>query len=249
MHIPEHSLDPTTCAVAGAISAAAIGYALHRVRQEPIYRKLPLMTIIGASIFAGQTLNFPISLASSGHFLGGALAGIMLGPWAGMLVMAAVVTLQCFVLNDGGVSALGANILNMAVVGSLVGHRVYSHVTSLVAGHRGAIVGAAAGAWCSVIVSALACSVELSLGGGYAAAATLVAMLSVHSLIAVGEMFLTGVAITAASADLARYTWRTAAVGLICSAIAAVTLSPFACRLPDGLETVTCAGVADAVRP
>ncbi|HEY2413962.1 MAG TPA: energy-coupling factor ABC transporter permease [Pirellulaceae bacterium] len=249
MHIPEHALDPTTCAVAGAISAAAVGYALHRVRQEPIYRKLPLMTIVGASIFAGQMLNFPISLASSGHFLGGALAGIMLGPWAGMLVMAAVVALQCFVLHDGGVSSLGANILNMAVVGSLVANRVYGRVTSFVAGRRGAMAGAAAGAWCSVMASALACSVELSLGGGYAAAATIVAMLSIHSLIAVGETVLTGLAVAAASADVARCTWRTAAVGLTCIAIAAVTLSPFACRLPDGLETVISAEITDAVHP
>jgi cobalt/nickel transport system permease protein len=227
------------------MSAAAIGYALYRVRQKPIDRKLPLMTIVGASIFAAQMLNFPISLASSGHFLGGALAGIMLGPWAGMLVMAAVVALQCFVLNDGGMSALGANILNMAVVGSLVGHSVYSRVTSVVAGRRGAIVGAAVGAWCSVMASALACSVELSVGGGYSAIATLVAMLSVHSLIAFGELFLTGIAIAAASADVARYTWRTAVAGLTCTAIVAILLSPFASHLPDGLETVIAAKSTD----
>jgi cobalt/nickel transport system permease protein len=247
MHIPEHALDPTTCAVAGAISAAAVGYALHRIRHEPISRKLPLMAIVGASIFAAQMLNFPISPASSGHFLGGALAGIMLGPWAGMLVMAAVVAIQCFMLNDGGLSALGANILNMAVIGSLIGHGVYSLVTRLIAGHRGAIAGAAAAAWCSVMASSLACSLELSVGGGFPAIATLAAMLSIHSVIACGELLLTSVVVVATSADFARYTWRTAAVGLTCAAIAAVMFSPLGSRLPDGLETVISAETSDTI--
>jgi cobalt/nickel transport system permease protein len=99
------------------------------------------------------------------------------------------------------------------------------------------------------MASALACSVELSLGGGYAAAATLLAMLSVHSLIAVGELLLTGVAVAATSADFARFTWRTAAVGFTCVAIAAVLFSPFASRLPDGLETVLATEISDAVHP
>src|SRR4051812_22552550 len=117
MHIPQHVLDPATCAATGAVSTAALSYAIYRVRREEISTKLPLMALTGVAVLVAQSLNFPIASGTSGHFLGGALAGILLGPWAGMLVMAAVVAIQCLMLNDGGISALGANILNMAVIG------------------------------------------------------------------------------------------------------------------------------------
>jgi cobalt/nickel transport system permease protein len=245
MHIPQHVLDPATCAATGAISTAALGYACYRLQREEISAKLPLIALTGVSVLVAQSLNFPIASGTSGHLLGGALTGILLGPWAGMLVMAAVVAIQCFALNDGGVSALGANILNMAVIGSFVGHGVYAQVKSSLNGRHAVTAGAVAGAGCSIIASAIACSLELSLGGGFPTVPTFAAMLSLHSLIALPEMLLTGIVIAVAVDGVAKVNWQAAAIGLACAAVSLMTLSPFASRLPDGLQTVISAAPED----
>jgi cobalt/nickel transport system permease protein len=234
MHIPQHVLDPATCAATGAISAAAISYAAYRVRQESVGQKLPLMALFGGSILAAQAMNYPIAAGASGHCLGGALAGIVLGPWAGMLVMAAVVLVQCVLFGDGGATALGANILNMAVIGSLAGHFVYSRLAARSLDRRGVAAGMAA-AWCSVMASAVACSAELSLGAGYPMGTTLVAMMFIHSLIGIGEMALTGAILTGLISGVAAPSptrvigldWRRAALGFACVLVGAAVFITF----------------------
>jgi cobalt/nickel transport system permease protein len=238
MHIPAHVLDPMTCAATGAISAAVVGYATYRAQRDSTDAKLPLVLLTGAGIFATQALNYPTIGGSSGHFLGGCLAAILLGPWAGILVMAAVIAVQALVLQDGGVDALGANILNMAVIGPWVGHAVYARVKGVLSERWGGMVAAIIAGWCSVMASAALCSLEISWGTDYSIVGMLTGMLSMHALIGLGEGFVTAVVLVAvAQQALAKCTWRTAMVGLMCVFLVAFALTPFACQLPDGLES------------
>jgi cobalt/nickel transport system permease protein len=116
MHIPDGLLDFKTWGTAYGLSAGATAYALYKVRDTLDEKKIPLLGITAAFVFAAQLLNFPVAAGTSGHFLGAMLACIMVGPWAGFLVMVVVLVVQCLVFADGGFAALGANIFNMALV-------------------------------------------------------------------------------------------------------------------------------------
>ena len=154
-------------------------------------RLVPAMGVFAAFIFAAQMLNFPVAGGTSGHLIGGALVAIVLGPWAGVLVMTAVVALQALLFQDGGLVAMGVNVLNMAVISTFVGWGVYvvgRRVTWSAAGLLG--VGFAA-AWVSVVVSALAAATELSLSGTSPFTVAFPAMGGVHALIGIGEGLIT----------------------------------------------------------
>ena len=123
MHIPDGFLSPRSrshCAVAGR---RAVGFGLNRAGVALDDRRVPLLGVTGAFIFAAQMLNFPVAGGTSGHFLGAALAAILLGPWLACLVLAVVLGVQAFVFADGGITALGANVLNMGVIGALARRR------------------------------------------------------------------------------------------------------------------------------
>ena len=205
MHIPDGFVDLPVALATGAAAATAVGYACSRLGKTLPPEKIPLLGVAGAFVFAGQMVNFPVAGGTSGHLLGAALITILLGPWAAMLVLTAVLTVQCFVFQDGGLSALGANVLNMAVIAPLVAHVVYRGL-----GKVGPILGSrpvatAAAAWSTVVVASLACSLELILSGTAAPVLVLPAMLGVHSLIGAGEAALTLGAlavVTAARPDL-----------------------------------------------
>ena len=150
---------------------------------------MPLLGVTAAFVFAAQMLNFPVAGGTSGHFLGAALAAILLGPWLACLVLAVVLVVQAFVFADGGITALGANILNMGVIGALLVGGL------MLAARRGAAAAAAArcsrvagvGAWLAVMAGAAACALELAISGTVPLGTVLPAMLGVHALIGVGE--------------------------------------------------------------
>lgn len=151
-----------------------------------------MMGVMAAFIFAAQMLNFPIAGGTSGHVLGAALAAILLGPWAGVLIMACVLIVQCLIFQDGGLTALGANILNMGVIGCFIGYYLYRGITSIWGEQRqGKLVGAFVGAWSSVVIAAAACALELSVSGTIPLAAALPAMAGIHALIGIGEGLVT----------------------------------------------------------
>ena len=131
MHIPDGMLQAPTWVPAWLGSAGVLAYAIREVRRRLSDGTIVMMAVLAALIFALQMLNFPVAGGTSGHFAGGAAAAIVLGLWPAMLVMAAVVTVQAFFFADGGFTALGANMLTMAIVGPLVGHAVYRVVTRL----------------------------------------------------------------------------------------------------------------------
>ena len=248
MHIPDHTLDPMTCLGTGAISAVALGYALYRVRTEPPERLRTLLAPSAACVFAAQMLNWPLPGGISGHLIGGVLASILLGPWGGMLTVAIVLTIQAFLFQDGGVMALGANVLNMAVVSAGVGYPIYYFTSRVLHGWPGRLLGAGLASWIAVLVGAAFCSLELSLGTSHDLSATLAAMLPAHAMIGVGEALVTSGAVALllfvghnAPADLAG--WQLTAgrstpllAGLAAGLVMAAFLSPLASTLPDGLD-------------
>ena len=194
MHIPDGFLTAPVSIAAWAASAGSVGYAVRRVNHELGERQVPLMGVTAAFIFAAQMMNFAVIGGTSGHLLGGALASILLGPWAAMLVLSSVITIQALLFQDGGLLAMGANIFNMAVIGVLVGWVTYTSLQRLLRG-RFAPVAHTAGAflagWLSIVVSAMLAAGELVLSGTLPAAVALPAMGGWHVLIGVGEGLIT----------------------------------------------------------
>ena len=192
MHIPDGFLNTATSAATWVASAGGVGYAAQRVTRTLRERQVPLMGVTGAFIFAAQMMNFTVAGGTSGHLLGGALAAILLGPWAASLVLTCVLVVQALIFQDGGLLALGANIFNMAIVGVWVGWLVYSGLRRLLGEKTWAtFLSGFAAAWLSVVVAALACSVELGLSGTAAWGVVLPAMGGVHALIGIGEGLIT----------------------------------------------------------
>ena len=125
MHIPDGFIDGKTAAASAVISAVGVGLALRRVRRELPPRKIPLLGLSAAFLFAAQMVNFPVAGGTSGHLVGGALVAALLGPSAAVVVVTTVLIVQCFLFQDGGVTALGANIFNMAIINSVAGYVIY----------------------------------------------------------------------------------------------------------------------------
>lgn len=249
MHIPDGFLSVTVAVAMWLISALVIAYALKRANKDLGERQVPLMGVLAACIFAGQMLNFAVAGGTSGHLLGAALATILLGPWAAVLVLTCVVSVQALIFQDGGLLALGANIFNMAVVGVFVAHFAYQSAQRLLEGHRwGVLVSGFIAGWLSIFVAALAAALELALSGTSPANVAVPAMGGIHALIGIGEGLITAGAlafIAAARPDLLRQ-GRTQAirggravwVGGLVIALALAVASPLASAHPDGLEWV-----------
>jgi cobalt/nickel transport system permease protein len=164
--------------------------------------RVPLLGVLAAFIFAAQMLNFPIAGGTSGHFLGATLAAVLLGPWLACLVMAVVLVVQAFAFADGGISALGANVLNMGVLGALLAGFVVVAAMKVLPHTRAAflsLVGIVS--WLAVMAGAAATSVELAVSGTVPLGTSLPAMLGVHSLIGIGEAVITAVAVGAVLAS------------------------------------------------
>ena len=126
MHIPDGFLSTGVSVAAWVGSAGGLSYAVRRVDETFGERQVPFMGVTAAFIFAAQMMNFPVAGGTSGHLLGGALAAILLGPWAGMIVLTSVLAVQALLFQDGGLLALGANILNMSVIGTPIAWLTYA---------------------------------------------------------------------------------------------------------------------------
>jgi cobalt/nickel transport system permease protein len=167
LHIPDGLLDFKTWGVLYGASGGATAYALYKVKDTFAEKKIPMLGITAAFIFAAQMLNFPVGAGVSGHFLGAMLACVMLGPWEGFLVMVVVLTVQCLIFADGGFAALGANIFNMALIAGPVCYfmfvvsksalsRKFSERTSL-------LTSLAVFSWLSVVLASAAAALELTI--------------------------------------------------------------------------------------
>src|ERR1700691_3251049 len=130
MHIPDGFLSPPVWATLDVVSVPAVAYVARRAQRESERnelgdRQIPLLGVMGAFVFAAQMINFPVGLGTSGHLVGGTLLAIVLGPAPAAIVMTAILAIQAFVFQDGGIVALGANIFNMALAGVLAGYLPY----------------------------------------------------------------------------------------------------------------------------
>jgi cobalt/nickel transport system permease protein len=241
MHVPDSMLNGSICPVTAVLSSAGIVaaavVAVKRTQKNAVSR----FAAVTALIFAAQMLNFPVVNGTSGHLLGGVLAAVMLGvPW-GMLSIALVVSIQALVFGDGGIAVLGANILNMAVIGAGVGGMCYEFLAGKFKNSAGAFEAMALASWFSVVLASLAVSVELAWAGTIPFAKCAPAMFSIHALIGIGEA---GITVAAAYA-FGRYDEKVElpernifAAPALTAVLCALALSPFACGWADGLEAV-----------
>jgi cobalt/nickel transport system permease protein len=198
MHIPDGFLSPEVAGATALVTVAAVGYGLKTASETLDERRVPLLGGTGAFVFAAQMLNFPVAGGTSGHFLGAALAAILLGPWLACLTMAVVIGLQAFVFADGGITALGANVLNMGVIGALlVGGLMFATRRVLPKSRKVLLAISGIGAWLAVMAGATATSVELAVSGTVPFDTVLPAMLGVHALIGIGEAVVTVAAVAA----------------------------------------------------
>ncbi|MCJ7808090.1 MAG: energy-coupling factor ABC transporter permease [Dehalococcoidia bacterium] len=192
MHIPDGFLNIATVATTYAVSTGGIGYALRQARKKLADKHVPLMGIMAAFIFAAQMLNFPIIGGTSGHLIGAALAAILLGPWAAVLIMTCVLIAQSLIFQDGGLLALGANILNMGIIASISGYYLYRLITGIMGTTRQGIrFGSFIAAWGSVVFASIACAIELWVSGIVPIHVVLPAMAGWHSIIGIGEGLIT----------------------------------------------------------
>lgn len=269
MHIPDGPLSPQVCFATGAASIAAVSYSLYRLRDKLADRIIPLTGMTAALVFAGQMVNFPLFFTGapvSGHLLGGVLAAALLGPWAGCLAIALVLLMQCLLFADGGILALGPNVLNMAVVGAWGGYAVLDGFRRVLGGGvRGTLAGVVAASWLTVMAGAAMFCLEFWWtirfdptpdAQAIRMSNVFTLMVAFHSLIGIGEAVITGGVIgfvlvhrpdlvgvnraeerEHASATMAGL-GRFLATGFVAAAAVAAFLAPFASEHSDGLEAV-----------
>ena len=256
MHIPDGFITGATTTGFGLSSAAAMAVAVRHTGKRLLDRTVPLAGLVAAFLFAAQMFNFPVMPGMSGHLLGGVLAAVLVGPWAAVVILAIVLGTQALFFADGGLTALGLNTFNLAVVGAGGGYLIYRALLRA-AGNKGRAVAGAAGlaAGLSVPLSAASFVLQFSLGGAaeVSISAVFVAMIGTHALIGIGEGVLTALVIATVmetrpdlvygapelAAPRRTVPLRTVLVtGLIVTVLVAVVMSSFASSNPDGLEFV-----------
>jgi cobalt/nickel transport system permease protein len=260
MHAPDGFLNAGTALVTAGLSVAAVGIGLRQSRQQLADRQIPLAGLAAAFVFAAQMFNFPVASGTTGHLLGGVLVAILLGPATGCLVVTVVIVIQALIFADGGLSALGYNVLNMAVITSFGGYALYRGLRRLLPPNAsGVVVAGGLAAAGSVVLAAMAFSIEWLFGATAPVPFDTVfgAMVGVHLLIGIGEGIITAMtlaAVLAARSDLVAgasdldprglgvkpvMTARGFLLaGALTVVVAATVVSQFAAPSPDGLERV-----------
>lgn len=198
MHIPDGLMSPLVAAVGWIVSIVFIALAVKLTNKRLEEKQIPFMAVLAAGIFVVQMLNFPVGGGTTGHLVGAALAAVLLGPVSGMIVMVAILLIQALLFGDGGITAFGLNVLNMAVVGSFVGWYSYRLISP-----KSKEVGMFVASWLAVFAGAFFCTVQLALsysmsGGAYGIDGSIAvpAMLGYHALIGIGEgIIATGVVV------------------------------------------------------
>jgi cobalt/nickel transport system permease protein len=265
VHLPDGFLSASVVAATWVTAGVGVAGALRAERRDPMPAPAGVLGAAAAFIFAAQMINVPVAPGTSGHLVGAALAAALLGPWRGLIVMAVVLAVQALLFQDGGLSALGANITDMGLGGVLTGYAVAALVTRVMRSERGCVAGAVVGAFAATLVSAVLTALWLGLSGLYPLRAILPLMLLTHVFVGVLEAALTGAIVTTVvrwRPDLvrglsasARPQYPAAAIlGALGLALAvAAFVSPFASALPDGLEHTAAqlgfAGRATAYAP
>jgi cobalt/nickel transport system permease protein len=248
MHIPDGFLSVPVSILFWILSALVIAYSLKRVSADLGERQVPLMGVLAAAIFAGQMLNFAVAGGTSGHLIGAALATILLGPWAAMVILTCVISIQALIFQDGGLLVLGTNIFNMAIIAVAVSYAVYN-TARWITGRRpwGIYTSGFIAAWTSVVVAALGTAMELAASGTSPANIAIPAMGGIHALIGIGEGLITVGALAflhatrndlLQSAETGQPRGRLVWVAGLALALLLAIASPLASQHPDGLMKV-----------
>ncbi|MCU1664473.1 MAG: Cobalamin biosynthesis protein CbiM [Pseudonocardia sp.] len=200
MHMSDGLVNAPTAAVFGLVAVIGLAVAVSRARADLDDRTAPMAGLVTAFVFAVQMINFPILPGASGHLLGGALVAILVGPWVGSLCIAIVLAVQALLFADGGLTALGANIVNMALIGVFAGYTVAIALRPLARRGRGGLVATAfVAALVNTVVAALAFVIEYAIGGagGASLGTVFTLMLGLHVLIGIGEGVITAATVGA----------------------------------------------------
>ena len=260
MHIPDGFLNGATSAGTAVVAAGGLGLSIKRAGAYLQDSRIALTGLVAAFVFALQMLNFPVGAGTSGHLLGGALAVILVGPWLGITAVGVVVIIQALLFADGGITALGSNILNMALTTGLVGWTLFRVMTRLLPkSWVSVMVATFTAGLVSVVATSVAFVVEYGVGGrGSVEVGTVfTAMVGVHFLIGVGEGLISAATVAAVGATrpeliaglertalsgretrpIRSGIWGFAASGLVVAALL-VLVAPLASSAPDGLERV-----------
>lgn len=199
MHMSDGLLNAPVSVVFLVIAALGVGFALVKARADLDDRTAPMAGLVATFIFAVQMINFPILPGASGHLLGGALAAILVGPWVGALCVTIVLVVQALLFADGGLTALGANVTNMALIGTATGFVVALALRRLAQRGKGGLAAVAfVSAFVNTVVAATGFVVEYAIGGAGGVEIGKVALLmwGLHALIGIGEGLITAATVT-----------------------------------------------------
>ncbi len=259
MHIPDAVLDPRVAVATGGLAVAGMFVALRKLEKQLGERTTVLMGTMSAFVFAAQMVNFPVGPMVSGHLLGEVLSAVMLGPWAGALVIGVVLIVQCLLFGDGALTALGANFVNMGLIGAVGGYAIYAPIRRAIGGRAGVVIGGMTTAWFSVLLASGAFAIELAASGRWAHFFQVLSWMGlVHAGIGLGEALITGLVLRfvlltrpdlvyqpeklepegAIAEGRGLRLGQIALAGLAIALAAGVFLAPFASKYDDGLEFV-----------
>ena len=198
LHIPDGFLSLPVSLFCWIITIVLIAVSLKKVQKDYEERTVPLMGVCAAFIFAAQMINFPIPGGTSGHLVGGTLAAILLGPWAGTLVVAVVFIVQAVLFQDGGLTVLGANILNMGLLGTFCGYYLYKSIRFTLGRRswKSTAIATIVASWFSVVIAAIMTAIQLALSETVPLNIALIAMVSWHLVIVIGEAIITVIAVS-----------------------------------------------------
>jgi cobalt/nickel transport system permease protein len=200
MHIPDGFINGATSAGFGVAAAGGLGAAVRQTGKYLSERQVPLAGLVAAFVFAAQMVNFPVISGMSGHLLGGVLAAVLVGPWAGFVVISVVLIVQGVFFADGGLSALGLNIINLGLLGAVGGYWLYRVLLRVLPkDHRGVVLSAGIAAGVAVPVAAMGFVVQYAIGGAsdVSVRAVFTAILGTHLLIGIGEGVITALVVGA----------------------------------------------------
>jgi cobalt/nickel transport system permease protein len=204
MHIPDGFIDVPTSAAFIGLSAVGIGAALKGARTQLDDKTAPLAGLTAVFIFAVQMLNFPVAAGTSGHLLGGALAAVLVGPWAATLALTVVLLMQGFLFADGGLTAVGLNVFNMGVIGVWAGYGAFLIMRKVLPKNKSSIaVAASIAGLLSVPAAAVGFTIQYAMGATatFSTTTVLSAMVGTHVLIGIGEALITGLTVSAVLAS------------------------------------------------
>ena len=252
MHVPDGFINVQVSAATGLLSFGTLWAYIRSAKTLIADKFIALTGMMSALIFVLQMINFPIAAGTSGHLLGGALAVIVLGPRLGLICLSVVVIIKSLLFADGGLSALGVNVLNMAIVTCATGWVIVKYWLKFIGKNKTSIIAASVvSGIITVVFSSIAFTLEYAIGGTISipVSSVLVAMISTHFLIGIGEGIITALIVgllVRVRPDLVyaydrndSNTTNVSLYGLFIVLILLLTLiTPFASSSPDGLESV-----------